>query len=229
MKRLLIFVLLFASAFCSSGQTVGVKISELTTYLGAGDSAYVPVTIGGATRKMFGKDLARGKVDSVKIVSGTLYFYKGGTGYSAGSVATSQAFADLTGKPTTLSGYGIADAVSEGRFLDSLQDVRAAITASGGSSYTPTGNTSTATTLTLTTDYDNYVFTGSSATTWTLPAVSGNSWKRLTLVNTGTATITMQRAGSDNIYTTTTVTSLTIYPGEVYELLNTSTYWKVKS
>jgi hypothetical protein len=160
MKRLLILLFVLTSAFCSTGQTVGVKISELTTYLGAGDSAYVPVTIGGATRKMFGKDLARGKVDSVKIVSGTLYFYKGGTGYSAGSVATSQAFADLTGKPTTLSGYGITDAVTETRFLDSLQDVRSAITASGGSSTLPSMSGNSGKVLTVKTDESAAEWTG---------------------------------------------------------------------
>lgn len=46
-----------------------VKISELPTYTGSAENGYAPVTIGAATYKVFGKQFAAGKLDSIQIVS----------------------------------------------------------------------------------------------------------------------------------------------------------------
>src|SRR4028118_2109461 len=61
MKNLLLSLLLFISA-SSFGQ---IKFSDLPTYLGNGDSVFVPVVVNGANRKMYGKDLAKRKHDSI--------------------------------------------------------------------------------------------------------------------------------------------------------------------
>lgn len=82
-------------------------------------------------------------------------------------------------------------------------------------------------TLTLTTADSIYVYTGSSTATWTLPSVSGNTGMVLFLSNRGSATVTIQRAGSDNIYDATTgsVTSITMPAGASFVLINDATYW----
>ena len=69
------------------------------------------------------------------------------------------------------------------------------------------------------------IFTGSSVETWTLPAVSGNTGLALTIKNRGSATLTLDAAGSDDIYTTSAVTSTTVTAGSVLHLVNDGTYW----
>lgn len=87
-------------------------------------------------------------------------------------------------------------------------------------------STSSATTLTLTSANTAYVFTGSSGTTWTLPAVAGNTGGHLYVYNRGTASITLQRAGSDSLYGVgATATSITVVAGGDVELINDGTYW----
>jgi hypothetical protein len=84
--------------------------------------------------------------------------------------------------------------------------------------------TSSATTLTLSTT-ETYVFTGSSNTAWTLPAISGNTARKYLIKNRGTANITLSAAGSDNLFLTTTTTSIVILPGDAYTVQNDSVYW----
>lgn len=92
------------------------------------------------------------------------------------------------------------------------------------------GTVSSATTLTLTTASSAYIFTGGSAATWTLPAVSGNTGFPLILANRGTATVTVQRAGTDNIYGVGgTLTSLALTAGSEIQLFNDSVYWMLMS
>lgn len=55
MRRISFLFLLFIS-FLADAQT---KISEMTTYLGNGDSAWVPVVVGNSNRKMYGRDLSK--------------------------------------------------------------------------------------------------------------------------------------------------------------------------
>ena len=86
---------------------------------------------------------------------------------------------------------------------------------------------SQSTTTTPTWSTFNY-FTGSSPQTWTLPAISGNSGLTLTVKNEGSATLTVQRAGSDQLYTSSAVTSVTIAAGASYTFQNNSSYWDVR-
>jgi hypothetical protein len=84
MKKLLSFLLILVS-LQSFGQ---IKISEMQTYLGGGDSVFVPGVVNGVNRKMYGIDLARGKVDSVTVSNDSIYYWKNqGTRYFAGYIA----------------------------------------------------------------------------------------------------------------------------------------------
>lgn len=72
------------------------------------------------------------------------------------------------------------------------------------------------------------VFTGSIAPTWTLPAVGTfQQGIEIQIKNRGSATITVQRAGSDQLYTTAAVTSITVAAGASARLINDGTYWLV--
>jgi hypothetical protein len=86
--------------------------------------------------------------------------------------------------------------------------------------------TSSAGSLTLDRTGIIWVFTGTT-TTWTLPAVSGNTDITYFIKNRGSGNLTLQRAGSDNIYDTATQTSILIAPGQAYMINNDGTYWIV--
>jgi hypothetical protein len=73
-----------------------------------------------------------------------------------------------------------------------------------------------------------YVYTG-SGTTWTLPPVAGNTKSRVTVKNAGTGALTVQRAGSDNIFDTTTVTSVSLAVGDYKEFSCDGTYWNLET
>lgn len=83
---------------------------------------------------------------------------------------------------------------------------------------------SSAATLTLGAAYA-YIYTGSSATTWTLPALSDSTNRVYFLKNDGSGTITLNAAGSDAVFTTTAHTSVSIAPGEWMTLSAGATYW----
>lgn len=67
-------------------------------------------------------------------------------------------------------------------------------------------------------------YTGAVPSTWTLPAL-GSSTKTMWVKNNGTADITVQRAGSDEIWTSTNVTSITVAPGESRGFVPLGGYW----
>lgn len=80
-------------------------------------------------------------------------------------------------------------------------------------------------TLTLSVAYNVYEHTGTGAT-WTLPALSGNTGRGWTLIHRGSGTLTVVRAGTNQIYSAgALVTSLTLTPGRTYELVSDGTYW----
>jgi hypothetical protein len=79
-------------------------------------------------------------------------------------------------------------------------------------------------TLTLSGTFTDYVFTGTT-TTWTLPSLSSNQNRRYHFKNAGTGNITLQRAGSDQIYDTGLVTSVTITPGTARILVAGPSAW----
>lgn len=85
-------------------------------------------------------------------------------------------------------------------------------------------NVSAAATLTLARDASVYVFTGTT-TTWTLPALASNTGLTYQIKNRGSGAITLQRAGSDNLYDTATQTSITIAAGASATIINDGTYW----
>jgi hypothetical protein len=94
-------------------------------------------------------------------------------------------------------------------------------TASWGTvtAYTPTITTSALTTLTLGTSYETYVFTGASAATWTLPATG----TRYFIKSRGTAFLTL----SGTMYSTASISSLIIYPGDSYTLQWDGSFWVI--
>jgi len=71
-----------------------------------------------------------------------------------------------------------------------------------------------------------YNFSGTT-TTWTLPAISTTLNRVYKVKNRGSGNITLNRAGSDNIYNTSSVTTITITPGQACELRNDGSFWVV--
>lgn len=73
-----------------------------------------------------------------------------------------------------------------------------------------------------------WIYTGSVATTWTLPLLSGNTDLFYIIKNRGSDNITLQREpvpGTDRIYYTSSVTSITIAPGEGYIISSDGSYF----
>lgn len=85
---------------------------------------------------------------------------------------------------------------------------------------------SSAGTLTLAQRGD-YVFNGTT-TTWTLPALGSNFRTVYYIKNAGSGDITLNRAGSDNIYGTSSVTSYTVGAGTSIRLVGGITFWFVE-
>jgi hypothetical protein len=88
---------------------------------------------------------------------------------------------------------------------------------------------SSASSLTLTTGSSCWVYTGSTATTWTLPAVSGNTGYFMKIENRGTGAITLTAAGADHIWKSASVTTMTIAANASLDLVNDGTYWNALS
>jgi hypothetical protein len=86
--------------------------------------------------------------------------------------------------------------------------------------------TSSTASLTLARDASVYVNTGAAAT-WTLPAVANNAGLTYRIKNRGTGAITLQRAGSDQLYDTAAQTSISVAPGASVTVINDGTYWVV--
>jgi hypothetical protein len=83
------------------------------------------------------------------------------------------------------------------------------------------------TTQTLTVGNAANVFTGGSATTWTLPPIAGTKGSEIFIKNRGSATLTVQRAGADQIYSTSAVTSVTVAAGASLRPINDGAFWVV--
>lgn len=94
-----------------------------------------------------------------------------------------------------------------------------------GIAYTVTA-TSSAITLTATSSR-MLSFTGSSPTTWTLSAISAFPGQEFLVKNRGSATLTIVRQGSDELYGSAATTSQTITAGSSYIFVNDGTYWTV--
>lgn len=71
------------------------------------------------------------------------------------------------------------------------------------------------------------VFTGSSTVTWTLPTVTGMIGLEIRVKNRGSAALTISRAGSNQIYTTSAVSTVSVAAGASLTLVCDGTYWVV--
>lgn len=85
----------------------------------------------------------------------------------------------------------------------------------------------TGTTLTLDRTASVWPFAGTATATWTLPGLSVNKGMEVAVKNRGSADLTIQRAGSDQLYTTAAVTSITVAAGASARIVNDGTYWLV--
>lgn len=72
-----------------------------------------------------------------------------------------------------------------------------------------------------------YAFTGSAAASWTLPPLASRVGLEYLVKNRGSADLTIQRAGSDQLYTTSAVSSITVAAGGSAHIVNDGTYWDV--
>lgn len=152
----------------------------------------------------------------------------------------------------TLGVYGFLDSVT-GRFIDTLYTSAAlansgilsgavgdsVVTTKAGSKgvfgrvsmaslhYSPWPVViSNATTLTLNTSTTDYVFNGTTAATWTLPALSTGI--KYFLKNRGTVNVTLTAAGSDQIFNTALGTTFTMTPGAGLIVFGDGTYWDIE-
>jgi hypothetical protein len=79
--------------------------------------------------------------------------------------------------------------------------------------------------LTLSTPGD-YVNTDvNPGTAWTLPSLANSRGLKYFIKNAGANNLTINRAGSDQIFTTTTATSVVVTPGSSLILLGGQAYW----
>ena len=81
--------------------------------------------------------------------------------------------------------------------------------------------------LTLNSSYVGYAFTGSSPTTWTVGDRSTYANRVFYVKNRGSATLTLQRSGSDQLYTTSAVNTYDLAAGEYAIIWNDGVYWIV--
>lgn len=70
------------------------------------------------------------------------------------------------------------------------------------------------------------VFTSGVARTWTLPAVAANNGRTVKLKNAGTGTLTVVPAAGEFVYTTATISTFDLTPGQSAELISDGTHWQ---
>lgn len=82
------------------------------------------------------------------------------------------------------------------------------------------------TTQTLTVGKPVYAFTGGSTVTWTLPSIASTIGSApFRIKNRGSAALTISRAGSDQIYDTAAVSTISVAAGAAVMLVNDGTFW----
>jgi hypothetical protein len=91
-----------------------------------------------------------------------------------------------------------------------------------------TFNIATGTSLTMSTSVHNQIFSGTSATTWTLPSIASAPRMYYYIKNRGSASITLTASSGDNLYNTSAVATFTVSAGQAYYLFNDGTYWNVE-
>jgi hypothetical protein len=70
-----------------------------------------------------------------------------------------------------------------------------------------------------------YIATITGIKTWTLPSISKSEHRFFFIKNRGSAELTVARAGADEIYTTSAVTSVAVAAGVNILLINDKTYF----
>ncbi|MCE5288379.1 MAG: hypothetical protein LLG14_03970 [Nocardiaceae bacterium] len=109
-----------------------------------------------------------------------------------------------------------------------LERVAANILKASGSLVVGTPIASNTTPGTLSADQKHWIWTGTTGT-WTLPTrAAENTGVELVIKHRGASgTLTVQRASTDQIFTTAAVTSTTLAAGATLRLVNDGTYWTV--
>lgn len=72
-----------------------------------------------------------------------------------------------------------------------------------------------------------YIFAGSGAKDATLPDLAKGKHRKFFIKNRGSATLTLNRAGTDQIWDTAAVNTLSITAGQSYLITSDGTYWIV--
>lgn len=72
------------------------------------------------------------------------------------------------------------------------------------------------------------IYSGSGGNTFTLPSLAAHPGKTYFIKNIGSGSVTIARAGSDNIYTTSSVTSFAIAAGAANIVSAASSFWVVQ-
>lgn len=123
---------------------------------------------------------------------------------------------------------GIGESASTGLFIPLLNPATGALTKIPVSSFssTPTITPSSSTSLSLTTS-DYYIYTGGSTATWTLPALGGSGKRVINIKNRGSGALTVQRAGSNNLFFASSTTSVTLLTGDGYTFVDDGSFWNV--
>lgn len=113
---LIVFSLVTMSGFSQ------IKFSDLPTYLGAGDSVWVPTVVSGVNRKMYGKDLAKTRLDSlVTALGGKLSSATAAATYQPiGSYLTGNQTIVLSGDITGTGPTAITTTIGAGKVTNSM-------------------------------------------------------------------------------------------------------------
>ena len=140
------------------------------------------------------------------ITSGNVTTALGFTPYNATnpsgyiSSVPAQTFASLTGKPTTLLGYGITDAITAataastyqpvGSYLTAASLVPYSTTAQANALYQPIGSGGAPAFINLAANFSNATVTQTPVTGWTIPVVAGKTYRIEIIAEYQTAALT---------------------------------------
>jgi hypothetical protein len=127
-----------------------------------------------------------------------------------GNITTAAAFTTSGANALTLTTTGATNVTLP--TSGTLSTARAAISRINTASATLTNNTP-------------YVYTG-SGTTWTLPAGASGAW--VGVKHAGSGTLVISRAGSDNIFDASAVTTVNMSAGDYKEFVWDGTNWNVQ-
>ncbi len=191
----------------ATGRVYALDVAAGMTHMGVGASNISIFTDGGAYFNGFSPNNAVGV----------------GIGAGTSSVVSMNIAAgvDPTGGPLTATGNIWYNGTSL-YFVDGTTTGVARDLLNAGVSLSET-NVST---LTLSLTLTDYVFFGTT-TTWTLPSLASSKNHKFSIKNAGSGNVTLQRAGSDNIYDTGSTTSITIAPGAAREIVAGTSFWYV--